>query len=621
MRRFLLEQLAGRLASLEGAVVVLWLGLFLLSITLFILGHTRMGREHLLRKCLALSLVAHLLLVGYATTVKVVVPLPPRDPATVFQVTLDDGDWWEIADEVPDEVPPEADPGRPASDRVDETAALDPPETPLLDQVAEDAVPPPVHAEPLAANPAAPGEGAELAGLPQSPGGPPQESPAGAPTAAATAGAAESGDEAGVVESGSERALPGDGLAENPPLPLAAIPAPRLAANAGSVDVGDEAFALPLLGQGRVGALERTVPRVYQWRVAANRPEIARLHGATGDSEAAVAAALKWLADNQEPDGRWNPARHGAGQELRVLGRDRFGAGADADTGISALALLAFLASGHTQCEGDYRDQVGRGLEYLLRSQAPDGNLGGKARTYAFMYCHAMATLALSEAYGMTGEPRLDGPVRRAVRYTVAAQNPTTGGWRYHIGDEGDTSQLGWQLMALKSAELAGVAVPPSTRQAAIRFLGSVSSGRSGGLAAYRPVEAPSRSMTAEALACRYYLGIPPGPSIVAEATEYLMAEVPGEGKANFYYWYYATLGLYQAQGPAWERWNAALQQELLARQQQTGPLAGSWDPNTVWGGYGGRVYTTAVATLCLEIYYRFMPLYVEAAAVSRTLR
>ncbi len=302
-------------------------------------------------------------------------------------------------------------------------------------------------------------------------------------------------------------------------------------------------------------------------------------------------------------------------------GRDRFSAGAQADTGISGLALLAFLAAGHTHQDGLHRDNVRRGLEYLLLSQAANGNLGGKASTYAFMYCHAMATLALSEAFGMSGDERLEGPVRRAVMFTITAQNPTTGGWRYNPGDEGDTSQLGWQLMALKSAELAGIPMPEHTRQAAIRFLDNVSSGRHGGLAAYRPVEPPSRPMTAEALACRHFLGIPADSSAAREAAEYLLQELPGEGQANLYYWYYATLGLNQVRGDAWERWNAALQRELLARQRNAGPLAGSWDHNTVWGGYGGRVYSTALAALCLEVYYRFMPLYVEAAAIGRQLR
>ena len=105
------------------------------------------------------------------------------------------------------------------------------------------------------------------------------------------------------------------------------------------------------------------------------------------------------------------------------------------------------------------------------------------------------------------------------------------------------------------------------------------------------------------------------------EAGEYLLAELPGEGDANFYYWYYGTLGLYQTRSAAWDQWNTAMQRELLTRQRKSGDLAGSWDPDTVWGGYGGRVYTTALATLCLEVYYRFMPLYLEAATAAPTLR
>ena len=59
-----------------------------------------------------------------------------------------------------------------------------------------------------------------------------------------------------------------------------------------------------------------------------------------------------------------------------------------------------------------------------MRTQAPDGNLGGQAATFEFMYCHAMAACALSEAYGMTRDSRLREPVRRAVGYTLRAQDP-----------------------------------------------------------------------------------------------------------------------------------------------------------------------------------------------------
>ncbi len=227
--------------------------------------------------------------------------------------------------------------------------------------------------------------------------------------------------------------------------------------------------------------------------------------------------------------------------------------------------------------------------------------------------------LALSEAFAMTSDERLQPAVRRAINYTLRAQDRVTGGWRYMPSDPGDTSQLGWQLMALKSAELAGIAIPPDTREGIKRFLKSVSSGRNGGLAYYQPSRPiASRSMTAEALVCRQFLGIVDSPQTLSEASSFVLQEPPGTGRTNHYYWYYATLGLYQMQGEPWRRWNEALQKNLLAAQRHDGTLAGSWDPDPVWGGCGGRAYSTALATLCLEVYYRFLPLYVEAAGRER---
>ena len=48
----------------------------------------------------------------------------------------------------------------------------------------------------------------------------------------------------------------------------------------------------------------------------------------------------------------------------------------------------------------------------------------------------------------------------------------------------------------------------------------------------------------------------------------------------------------------------------LITEQRKTGPDKGSWDPKDRWGGYGGRVYSTALNALILEVYYRFLPLY-----------
>jgi hypothetical protein len=337
---------------------------------------------------------------------------------------------------------------------------------------------------------------------------------------------------------------------------------------------------------------------------------VAESHGGTAETEAAVKAALKWLADNQAADGRWDPRAHGAGKETSVLGRDRQSAGSHADAAVTGLALLAFLASGHTHLDGPYREDVRRALEYLIRTQASDGSLAGQAAPFEFMYCHAMAACAMSEAYGMTRDGRLREPVRRAVAYSIAAQDPVGGGWRYRPGDSGDTSQLGWQLMSLKSAELAGIPIPDATRQGIIRYLRSVSSGKFGGRASYRPGEQATRSMTAEALVCWQFLGLPRQHPAGNEAGDYLLDELPGEGQSNSYYWYYATLGMYQLQGDHWRRWNDALRAAVVGRQVKEGPLAGSWSTDDLWGSYGGRVYTTALAALTLEVYYRFLPLY-----------
>ncbi|MEZ6070837.1 MAG: hypothetical protein R3C10_11340 [Pirellulales bacterium] len=372
----------------------------------------------------------------------------------------------------------------------------------------------------------------------------------------------------------------------------------------------------------------RQVPEVYRLRVAPNRDELARARGATAQSEGAVAAALAWLAANQESDGRWNAFRHAAGRERSVLGHQRLGldrtvAGVRADSGVTGLALLAMMGSGHTHTrEGPYREHVIRGLNYLRSIQAADGNLGGNASTYAHMYCHGMATFALSEAYAMTGDAALADAVRRATQYSLESQNPYTGGWRYlpwreRKDDRGDTSQLGWQLMALESAQLAGIKMPSASHEGMLKFISSVEQGQYGGLASYRPDEPVSAAMTAEALTCRLFLGSRPSQLAVHEASDLLLRNAPGTGAMNLYFWYYATLGLYQTGGEAWGQWNAALQETLPRLQVSSGEWAGTWPTDDVWGGYGGRVYTTAMGALCLEVYYRYLPLYVETAGLD----
>jgi hypothetical protein len=352
------------------------------------------------------------------------------------------------------------------------------------------------------------------------------------------------------------------------------------------------------------------LPDMYRLRTARDRAAIAVQRGGSDSTEAAVKNALQWLSRIQSEDGRWNPRETGAGQERKVLGHNREGAGAFADTGITGLAILAFLGAGHTHLEGDYQLTVQRGLEFLLNNQATDGNLAGNARLFAQMYCHSIALLALSESLAMTGDHRLFDAVERGVQFTCRAQNTVDGGWRYQPGDRGDMSQFGWQVMALQSASIGGVRVSQSTVDRMHSFLDLCSSGPNKGLASYRPGQGPSPTMTAEALVCRFMLQKNVPQLRIDEALETISNDLPREARVNLYYWYYATMAAYHSGGEPWKEWNDRLKQVLLNKQITSGMHQGSWPPDCLWAGYGGRVYSTAMATMCLEVYYRYLPIY-----------
>ncbi|MDA1163732.1 MAG: hypothetical protein O3B13_11575 [Planctomycetota bacterium] len=375
------------------------------------------------------------------------------------------------------------------------------------------------------------------------------------------------------------------------------------------------------------------IPPTYRLRTIARRQETARRYGGTDESERAVEASLQWLALHQNPAGYWDADGFSemCPEGDRCTGRsglvkldeenvDRQNAGLKADAGVTGLAILAFLGAGYTHEEGQYADQVDRALGWLIREQQTNGFFGGQATRYAQMYCHAIATYAMAEALGMQTDRSIDRrlrqPLSRAIAYIIDAQNPTDGGWRYLKGQRSDMSMFGWQLMALKSAEIAGIEVPVVTRERLIQFLRERSLGQQNGLASYRvlgpeyPPLPPTPSMTAEALFCKQMLGLNRANPQSIEGINYLMQHPPDRKSENLYYWYYGTLAVYQYGGSEWRTWNNALRDHLVDDQRTTGHAAGSWDPKAPWGPYGGRVFSTALSTLCLEVYYRFLPLY-----------
>jgi hypothetical protein len=352
----------------------------------------------------------------------------------------------------------------------------------------------------------------------------------------------------------------------------------------------------------------KPLPKIYALRNAPDRAAVLRQRGGSIETEQSVDGALLWLANHQENDGHWDPRKHGGGQEDKVFGHNRDGAGGNSETGVTGLSLLAFLAGGHSHLEGPYQGNIQAAIDFLIAQQDENGSLAGDARLFARMYCHSMALLALSEALAMTGDEKLLRAVQRGVDYSVRSQSVKDGGWRYQPGDDGDMSQFGWQALALHSAQMGGAVVPQKTIQNMHGFIDRCASGAANGLASYRPGQGPNTTMTAESLVSRIILGQDVPKQTKLEATRRIARELPSPYHVNLYYWYYGTLAMYFTGGSEWDEWNEAMKSALVTTQVSSGDQRGSWEPIGLWGGYGGRAYATAMSALTLQVYYRYSP-------------
>ncbi len=382
-------------------------------------------------------------------------------------------------------------------------------------------------------------------------------------------------------------------------------------------------------------------------RTGSTRERMLEEGGGNKESEAAVARGLAWLAGHQAPDGRWSLHKfpeHGRDKAGQVVGKGGCGCtgvtNRHNDPAATGMALLPFLAAGHTQKpvagskQTDYSKTVQGGLGYLLRIQTKDGYLGGDAEL-SNMYGHAIAAIALCEAYGMSNDPTLRAAAQRSITFIVNAQSTADpskggGGWRYVPKQEGDTSVTGWQVMALKSGQMAGLSVPAKTFTGVEEYLDkcktefdSPSTQKKQVGYGYTPGTGATPTMTAVALLCREYLGVNPKNPELLKGIEYLKEAPPG-ATGNLYYEYYATQVFHHIGGTTWQFWNLGPDgtgkngiRDTLLRKQDKGTDAkfvhqdGSWSP----GGQGvvndgGRIMWTSLSLLTLEVYYRHLPLY-----------
>jgi len=334
-------------------------------------------------------------------------------------------------------------------------------------------------------------------------------------------------------------------------------------------------------------------------------------YGGNAASEAAVARALEWFARHQLRDGGWD-FEHSKG----IPGCNCSGPGkGNARNGATAMALLPFLGAGQTHLEGNYKKNVLAGAAYLVGKQ--NKQTGSLFEPGGNMYSHGLAAIALTELYGMTNDRRFLAPAQGSLAFIAQAQDPVGGGWRYQPKQKGDTSVVGWQVMALKSGHMAYLKVPPGVVAKASKFLDSVSveSGTYYGYAS----PGKKKSTTAIGLLCRMHLGWKKQEPALERGVEYLSQQGVSKGNnADMYYNYSATHVVRHYEGDYWKKWNDQMRDWLVNSQEKNGHQSGSW---LMRGGHannaGGRLYCTSMATMMLEVYYRHMPIYGSRAVTD----
>ncbi len=335
----------------------------------------------------------------------------------------------------------------------------------------------------------------------------------------------------------------------------------------------------------------------------------------TPEVRAAVDRALRYLAEQQHQDGYWaQDIGFKLNSDYSVMAANQ------PHVGVTALALISFLAGGHLPGRGEYGEVLERGITYLLGCEQQNGYVTDNGSR---MYSHAFATLFFAEVYGMTQRQDIRKGLQAAVNIIVDSQN-REGGWRYKpFARESDMSITVCQVLALRSARNVGIAVPTRTIRDAERYVrksavsrrdpgrgfGSFSPYNDGGAFMYQ-LRGHSRAtfpLTAAGVTTLHAAGIYDDP-IIDEAFEYLDSQMPDFnryyfGHYFFYYGhYYAVQAYYTSGGDRFKNYFRGIR-DLLLRQQQAN---GAWSCHTG----PGDAFSTAVSALILQIPYQYLPIF-----------
>ncbi len=272
---------------------------------------------------------------------------------------------------------------------------------------------------------------------------------------------------------------------------------------------------------------------------------------------------------------------------------------------VCGLSGMAFLASGSTPTRGPYAEQIDRCIEYLLEQTSEEGFIAAAdATSRGPMYGHGFATLFLCEVYGMSEQTELRDRLGQAVELIVGSQNPE-GGWRYQPRpNDADLSVTVCQVMALRAARNAGIAVPRKTIDQAIAYVKSCQNNDGGFRYTLAGGGQPSQfARSAAGVVALYNAGIYTGPELT-NGLDYLEQFQPGKENAGrdgyyFYAHYYAAQAMWHAGGERWQQWYPAIRDELVARQRADN----SWI-DSICVEYG-----TAMACIVLQVPNNYLPI------------
>jgi hypothetical protein len=359
---------------------------------------------------------------------------------------------------------------------------------------------------------------------------------------------------------------------------------------------------------------------IFAGRSGESKKELLKKSGGSSVTEKAVNNALKWLANHQAEDGSWN-FDHKLDNTSKKCICSKPGDLVDCRTGATAMALLPFLGAGHTPQGGPYRENVEKGLYYLVSQvKVEDGTRGNLAQGGGSLYSHGLAAITLCEAYAMTKDKGLKEPAQLALNHTVYAQ-ASDGGWRYAPKQLGDTSAVGWQLMALKSGRMGYLNVPDAAFVNAGKFLDTMQTKQGSHYGYDKPGE--GEATTAVGLLCRMYTGWKKDHPPLKAGAKWISDR--GPSKTSMYFNYYATQVMRHLDDQEqWPKWNREMRSFLTDSQEDNDikHTFGSWyfkgDP---FADRGGRLYHTSLATMILEVYYRHLPIYSDEAAKLETFK